>query len=76
MQSLYKSLMISERTTAQGVIQLLLNCYDSDDSPSSYSLYEVSFGVGGDGDGVTATDNGISDVKHCHHVVQTDLNTL
>ena len=34
--------MITERTTAQEVIQLLLNCYDSDDKPSSYSLYEVS----------------------------------
>ncbi|XP_043202953.1 uncharacterized protein LOC122370989 [Amphibalanus amphitrite] len=39
--SLYKSLMISERTTAREVIQLLLNCYDSDDSPSGYSLYEM-----------------------------------
>jgi len=39
--SLYKSLLVSERTTAEEMIQLLLNCYDSTEKTTNFSLYEV-----------------------------------
>lgn len=39
--SLYKSLLVSERTTAEEVVQLVLHCYNSSDRGSKYSLYEV-----------------------------------
>ncbi|XP_025017839.1 uncharacterized protein LOC107368015 [Tetranychus urticae] len=39
--SLYKSLLISDVTTVGEVIQLLLQCYDSDERPSKFALYEV-----------------------------------
>lgn len=38
---MYKSLLISDHTTVDELIQLLLNCYDSDERPSKFALYEV-----------------------------------
>ncbi|XP_037069005.1 uncharacterized protein LOC119090324 [Pollicipes pollicipes] len=40
-ESQYKSLLVSERTTLDQLIQLLLNCYKSSESVNSFSLYEV-----------------------------------
>ena len=40
-QSQYKSLLISERTTVDEVLQLLLNCYNSKERVEQFSLYEV-----------------------------------
>jgi len=40
-QSQYKSLLISDRTTVDEVIQLLLNCYNSKERVEQFSLYEV-----------------------------------
>ncbi|XP_067137392.1 uncharacterized protein [Centruroides vittatus] len=40
--SLYKSLLVSERTTVEELIQLLLHCYNSREQPTKFSLYEVS----------------------------------
>ena len=40
-QSKYKSLLISERTTVDQVIQLVLNCYNSAESVNLFSIYEV-----------------------------------
>lgn len=39
--SQYKSLLISERTTSEELIQLLLNCYSLKDQPYKFSLVEV-----------------------------------
>lgn len=41
--SMYKSLLVSERTTAEELIQLLLHCYNSIESPAKFSLYELCF---------------------------------
>ncbi|XP_067139069.1 uncharacterized protein [Centruroides vittatus] len=41
--SMYKSLLVSERTTAEELIQLLLHCYNSTEMPSKFSLYELCF---------------------------------
>lgn len=39
--SLYKSLLVSERTTAEEVVQLVLHCYNSTERASKFSLFEV-----------------------------------
>ncbi|XP_043193154.1 uncharacterized protein LOC122391487 [Amphibalanus amphitrite] len=39
--SKYKSLLISERTTVDQVIQLVLNCYNSNENVNHFSIYEV-----------------------------------
>lgn len=43
-QSKYKSLLISEQTTVDELIQMLLNCYNSTERVEQFSLYEVSVG--------------------------------
>lgn len=40
--SLYKSLFISEETTSDELLILLLSCFNSTDAVEQYSLYEVS----------------------------------
>jgi hypothetical protein len=40
-QSQYKSLLISDRTTVDDVINILLNCYNSKERVEQFSLYEV-----------------------------------
>ncbi|XP_028966519.1 uncharacterized protein LOC100901866 [Galendromus occidentalis] len=40
--SLYKSLLVSEKTTAEQVVQLVLHCYNAPDRPSKYALFLVS----------------------------------
>jgi hypothetical protein len=40
--SKYKSLLISERTTVDELIKILLNCYNSKEKVEQFSLYEVS----------------------------------
>lgn len=40
--SLYKSLFISEETTSDELLTLLLSCFNSNDPVEQYSLYEVS----------------------------------
>ncbi|XP_008544675.1 putative mediator of RNA polymerase II transcription subunit 24 [Microplitis demolitor] len=42
--SKYKSLLISERTTVDELIQMLLNCYNSTERVEQFSLYEVCEG--------------------------------
>lgn len=42
--SKYKSLLISEQTTVDELIQMLLNCYNSTERVEQFSLYEVSVG--------------------------------
>lgn len=39
--SQYKSLLVSERTTAEDVVQLLLNCYNRRDNKYYYAIHEV-----------------------------------
>lgn len=39
--SQYKSLLVSERTTVDDLLQLLLNCYGSQERVELFSLYEV-----------------------------------
>lgn len=39
--SQYKSLLISDRTTVDELIQILLNCYNSTERVEQFSLYEV-----------------------------------
>lgn len=39
--SLYKSLFISEETTSDELLTLLLSCYNLDDPVEQFSLYEV-----------------------------------
>ncbi|KAF4517212.1 hypothetical protein B566_EDAN005266 [Ephemera danica] len=39
--SQYKSLLISERTTVDELIQILLNCYNSKERVEQFSVYEV-----------------------------------
>lgn len=39
--SLYKSLLLSERTTVEELIQLVLHCYNSRELATKFSLYEV-----------------------------------
>lgn len=41
--SLYKSLVISEETTSDELLGLLLSCYGSSDPVEQFSLYEVCF---------------------------------
>lgn len=41
--SLYKSLFISEETTSDELLTLLLSCYNLDDPVEQFSLYEVRF---------------------------------
>ncbi|XP_022253787.1 uncharacterized protein LOC106468895 isoform X1 [Limulus polyphemus] len=40
-ESLYKSLLVSDRTTVEELIQLILHCYNSKERPNLFSLYEV-----------------------------------
>uniref|UniRef100_A0A8D8XG26 Ras-associating domain-containing protein n=2 Tax=Cacopsylla melanoneura TaxID=428564 RepID=A0A8D8XG26_9HEMI len=40
-ESKYKSLLISDRTTVDDLIQILLNCYSSTERVEKFSLYEV-----------------------------------
>ncbi|XP_001601710.2 uncharacterized protein LOC100117487 [Nasonia vitripennis] len=40
--SKYKSLLISEKTTVDELIQMLLSCYNSSERVEQFSLYEVS----------------------------------
>lgn len=40
--SQYKSLLVSYRTTAEELVQLLLNCYSSQESPRHYAVHEVN----------------------------------
>ncbi|KAK3931371.1 Ras-associating and dilute domain-containing protein, partial [Frankliniella fusca] len=40
--SQYKSLLISERTTVDELLQILLNCYNSKERVEQFSLYEVN----------------------------------
>ncbi|XP_022180421.1 uncharacterized protein LOC111040722 [Myzus persicae] len=40
--SKYKSLLISERTTVDELIRILLNCYNSKEQVEQFSLYELS----------------------------------
>lgn len=40
--SLYKSLVISEETTSDELLALLLTCYNSNDPVEQFCLYEVS----------------------------------
>nr|CAD7264864.1 unnamed protein product [Timema shepardi] len=40
-QSQYKSLLISDRTTVDELIQILLSCYNSKEQVEQFSLYEV-----------------------------------
>lgn len=40
--SQYKSLLISDRTTADELLALLLTCYNSSEKVEQFSLYEVS----------------------------------
>jgi hypothetical protein len=40
-QSQYKSLLISDRTTVDELIQILLSCYNSKERVEQFSLYEV-----------------------------------
>lgn len=42
--SQYKSLVISEETTSDELLQLLLSCYNSMEPVEQFSIYEVSFG--------------------------------
>ncbi|KAF7998547.1 hypothetical protein HCN44_010955 [Aphidius gifuensis] len=42
--SKYKSLLVSERTTVDELIQMLLNCYNSSERVEQFSLYEVCEG--------------------------------
>lgn len=44
LQSKYKSLLISEKTTVDELIQMLLNCYNSSERVEQFSLYEVCEG--------------------------------
>ncbi|XP_064110954.1 uncharacterized protein LOC135218516 [Macrobrachium nipponense] len=39
--SQYKSLLVSYRTTSEELVQLLLNCYNSKESPRHYAVHEV-----------------------------------
>lgn len=41
LQSQYKSLMVSYNTTANELIQLLLNCYNLNEDPRHYCIHEV-----------------------------------
>lgn len=41
-QSQYKSLLVSYRTTAEELVQLLLNCYSSKENPKNYAVHEVN----------------------------------
>ncbi|XP_068215003.1 uncharacterized protein [Palaemon carinicauda] len=40
--SQYKSLLVSFRTTAEELVQLLLNCYGNKENPMHYSVHEVN----------------------------------
>ncbi|XP_066956500.1 uncharacterized protein [Macrobrachium rosenbergii] len=40
--SQYKSLLVSYRTTAEELVQLLLNCYGNKENPMHYSVHEVN----------------------------------
>lgn len=41
--SQYKCLLISERTTADELLAILLHCYNSTEGVERFSLYEVSW---------------------------------
>ena len=41
MQSQYKSLLISERTTIDDLIELLLRCHNNNERIERFSIYEV-----------------------------------
>lgn len=43
MQSQYKSLLISERTTIDDLIELLLRCHSNNERIERFSIYEVNF---------------------------------
>ncbi|XP_071534792.1 uncharacterized protein [Panulirus ornatus] len=40
--SQYKSLLVSYRTTAEELVQLLLNCYSNKDNPKHYAVHEIN----------------------------------
>ncbi|KAG7174086.1 Afadin-like 2, partial [Homarus americanus] len=40
--SQYKSLLVSYRTTAEELVQLLLNCYSNKENPKHYTVHEVN----------------------------------
>ncbi|KAK7073738.1 hypothetical protein SK128_011523 [Halocaridina rubra] len=40
--SQYKSLLVSYRTTAEELVQLLLNCYSNKENPNHYAVHEVN----------------------------------
>ncbi|XP_015923922.1 uncharacterized protein [Parasteatoda tepidariorum] len=40
--SLYKSLLVSDKTTTSDLIQLVLNCYNSREAIENFSIYEIS----------------------------------
>ncbi|XP_022255306.1 uncharacterized protein LOC106470149 [Limulus polyphemus] len=40
--SLYKSLLVSDKTTTEELIQLLLHCYNSKERPTKFALFETS----------------------------------
>lgn len=44
LQSKYKSLLVSEQTTVDELIQMLLSCYSSKERVEQFSLYEVCEG--------------------------------
>lgn len=44
MQSKYKSLLVSEKTSVDELIQMLLSCYNSTERVEQFSLYEVCEG--------------------------------
>jgi len=45
-QSKYKSLLVSERTTVDQLIRMLLDCCDSEHGVERFSIYEVRVPVG------------------------------
>ncbi|XP_022242862.1 uncharacterized protein LOC106460440 isoform X2 [Limulus polyphemus] len=40
--SMYKSLLVSDKTTTEELIQLLLHCYNSKERPNKFALFEIS----------------------------------
>lgn len=42
LQSKYKSLLVSERTTVDDLIELLLHCHNNNERIERFSIYEVS----------------------------------
>ncbi|XP_076344614.1 uncharacterized protein LOC143244217 isoform X3 [Tachypleus tridentatus] len=40
--SMYKSLLVSDKTTTEELIQLLLHCYNSKERPNKFALFQIS----------------------------------